>query len=44
MARAACLTSLGATKDLDEIGASKGIALVVNESNMHDVSDLLMEN
>jgi Holliday junction resolvase len=31
-------------KNLDEIYASKGIALVVNESNMHDVSDLLMEN
>ena len=31
-------------KNLDEIDASKGIALVVNESNMNDVSDLLMEN
>jgi hypothetical protein len=28
-------------KNLDEIYASKGIALVVNESNMRDVSDLI---
>ena len=28
-------------KNLDEIYACKGIALVVNESNMRDVSDLI---
>lgn len=28
-------------KNLDEIYASKGIALVINESNMRDVSDLI---
>lgn len=28
-------------KNLDEIGACNGIALVVNEANMHDVIDLI---